>query len=462
MRLIHLTSLALAAAPIVLHAQVAEQRALERDILRELVEINTSDSAGHTVDAARAMARRLTTAGFPASDVQVTGATARYQGLVARYRGRDAGAKPILMMAHLDVVDARQEDWSTDPYTLVEKDGWLYGRGTTDNKAGAAMLVANFIRMKREGFVPGRDLVIVLSADEETTGNSVKWLVANNRAVSNAEYALNTDGGFAESRDGKAVILSVQTAEKVYITYEFEVRNKGGHSSLPEPDNAIYRLSAALGRLAAYTFPVRLNETTRAFFERAAAAQPAAIASDMRALAQRNDTAAAARLSAVPLFNSTMRTTCVATRLAAGHADNALPQVARATVNCRLLPDYPADSTTAQLHRIVADTAIHITVSDTPTPSPASPLRTDVLEPVEQIAKRMWPGVVIAPEMSTGASDGLFLRNAGIPTYGVAGVFGRIDDIRAHGKDERINIKAYHDAAQFWYELVKALASRPQ
>jgi acetylornithine deacetylase/succinyl-diaminopimelate desuccinylase-like protein len=368
--------------------------------------------------------------------------------------------RAMLLLAHIDVVDARREDWTTDPYQLVEKDGWLYGRGTVDNKAGAAILVANFIRLRREGFVPSRDLIIVLSADEETSGANIQWLVNSNRPLIDAEFALNTDAGGGELRDGKPVNFSVQTAEKVYITYELEVRNKGGHSSVPERDNAIYRLSAGLDRLARYTFPVRLNETTRTFFERAAATQTPAVGADMRALALTGDAAAARRLSAIPLFNSTMRTTCVATRLTAGHADNALPQMARATVNCRLLPGYPPDSATATLKRVMADTAIQVRVSDPPTLSPASPLRPDVMGPVESLAKKRWPGVAIIPEMSTGATDGLYLRNAGIPVYGVAAIFERVDDIRAHGRDERINIGVFHDAAEYWYDLVKALTTQ--
>jgi acetylornithine deacetylase/succinyl-diaminopimelate desuccinylase-like protein len=245
-------------------------------LLKELVEINTSDSAGHTGDAARAMAKHLTDAGFPASDVQVIGETPKYQCLVARVRGKNPALKPILMIAHLDVVDARRDDWSTDPYTLVEKDGWFYGRGTLDDKQGAAILVATLLRMKQDGFVPDRDVIVALAADEETSSNSIKWLIEKNRPLIDAEFALNLDEGAGEVKDGKNVRLTVQTAEKVYITYELEVRNSGGHSSLPVPDNAIYRLSRGLDRLAEFTFPVSLNETTRAFFERAAATQPPA------------------------------------------------------------------------------------------------------------------------------------------------------------------------------------------
>jgi acetylornithine deacetylase/succinyl-diaminopimelate desuccinylase-like protein len=465
-RLRSLVLVALCAAGAPLAAQLSAQpsdatRALQREILRELVEINTSDSAGRTLEAAQAMARRLIAAGFPAADVQVAGFAPKYQNLVARYRGRPGGAKPILMLAHLDVVDARREDWSFEPYVFREQEGYYYGRGTMDDKSGAAFLVATFIRLRQQGFVPDRDLIIALTADEETTSASIQWLVKERRDLIDAEYALNADAGGGELKDGRAIAFEVQTAEKVYLSFQLEVRNKGGHSSLPEPDNAIYRLSNGLARLARHEFPMRLNETTRAFFEGAAKNQPPAVAADMRALARRGDTTASRRLSlAVPYYNSVQRTTCVATRLFAGHADNALPQLARATVNCRMLPDDPADSVEKVLKRVVADTAIHFSRVAEPTPSPASPLRRDVMEPVERLVAKMWPDASIVPEMSTGATDGAYTRNGGIPTYGVFGVFERVDDVRAHGRDERIGVKAYHDAAEFWYQLVKALATR--
>ncbi len=436
-----------------------DHRQLERDLLAELININTSDSAGRTREAAEAMARHLLAAGFPASDVQVVGYAPRYQSLVARYRGAGRG-RPILLLAHLDVVDARREDWSFDPYAFREDGGYYYGRGSSDNKAGAAMLVANFIRMKREGFTPDRDLIIALTADEETSSGSIKWLVSDRRDLVDAEFALNTDAGGGELRDGKATGFGVQTAEKVYLSFQLEVRNKGGHSSLPEPDNAIYRLSRGLVRIAEHEFPVRLNETTRAFFDRAAPSQPAGVAADMRAVAARTDSAGARRLSAVRYYNSVMRTTCVATQLLGGHAENALPQLARATVNCRMLPGHAPAEVEAELARIVADSAIRITRMQEPTASPASPLRADVIQPVEELARAMWPGVVVVPEMSTGATDGNYVRNAGIPVYGVSAIFERIDDVRAHGRDERVGVKAYHDAAEYWYRLVKALAQR--
>jgi acetylornithine deacetylase/succinyl-diaminopimelate desuccinylase-like protein len=459
MRLTSRLLLILLGLPRTLSAQATEPRTLERDLLKQLVEINTSDSARHTDLAAKAMAARLVEAGLPAEDVRLIEITPGITNLVARYRGSGSGAKPILLMAHIDVVGARREDWSSDPFVFHEDGGYYYGRGSSDNKAGAAMLVASFIRYKREGFVPARDLVIVLTGDEETTGEGIQGLLEKHRDLMDADFALNTDAGGGELRDGKPVAFSVQTAEKVYLSFQLEVRNKGGHSSVPEMDNAIYRLSAGLGRLARFNFPVRLNETTRAMFRLGAATQPRVLAADMRAVARNGDAAAARRLSAsAPYYNAQLRTTCVATRLFAGHADNALPQLARATVNCRLLPDDPPDSAEAVLRRVLADTAIHISRIRPPTLSPASPLRSDVIQPVTSLAHRMWPGAVVEPEMSTGASDGLYVRNAGIPVYGVSAVFERIDDIRAHGRDERIGVKAYHDAARYWYELVKNLA----
>lgn len=441
----------------------AADTALERSILQQLIAINTSDSAGHTPEAARAMAARLLDAGLPAADVQVLGYSPRYQSLVARYRGKPSGKRPILLMAHLDVVDARREDWSSDPYRLAVRDGFYYGRGSTDNKAGAAMLVANFIRYRREGFVPDRDLILVLTADEETTGASIQWLLAEHRDLLEAEFALNTDGGGGDYRDGKPIRFNVQAAEKVYQSFNLEVRNRGGHSSRPVPDNAIYRLSEGLARLGRYHFPVSLNEVTRAFFERGAQAELPTVAADMRRLAASGDTAAARRLSeSSPYYNSVLRTTCVATRLFAGHADNALPQLARATVNCRILPGQSIDSVQARLEQAVADTAIHFSRIAEAHPSPPSPLRPEIMGPIEALAARFWPQVPVVPEMSTGASDGLYTRNAGIPTYGVGAIFEDLNDSRAHGRDERVGIKEYHQAAEYWYALVKRLSSDAQ
>jgi acetylornithine deacetylase/succinyl-diaminopimelate desuccinylase-like protein len=462
MRVVPLSLAALVLTAGALSAQ-EDHRALEHDILKQLVEINTSDSARHTDQAAKAMQARLVDAGIPQQDMQIIQTGPGINNLVVRYRGSGSTAKPILLMAHLDVVSARREDWSFDPFTFREEGGYYYGRGSSDNKAGAAMLVASFIRYKKEGFVPKRDLIIVLTGDEETNGEGIQGVLEHHRDLVDAAFALNTDAGGGELREGKPVAFSVQSAEKVYLDFQLEVRNKGGHSSLPVPDNAIYRLSNGLVRLSRYNFPVKLNATTREAFLKGAAGQAPKIAADMRAVARNGDPAAARRLSAAePYYNAQLRTTCVATRLFGGHANNALPQLAQATVNCRMLPDDPPDSVEARLTGVLADTAIHLSRVRQPTLSPASPLTAEIMQPVTALAKKMWPQAVVVPEMSTGASDGLYVRNAGIPVYGVSAVFEEIGDDRAHGRDERIGVKAYYDAAEYWYQLVKMLASSEQ
>jgi acetylornithine deacetylase/succinyl-diaminopimelate desuccinylase-like protein len=456
--------LGLAAVSLFGSAAVAQdrQRELEREILREIIEINTSDSARHFDLITTKIADRLKAAGFPAADITVEAHAPGYHNLVARYRGRNTGKKPILLMAHMDVVDARREDWSFEPYKFQEIDGYYYGRGTTDNKAGVATLVANFVRLKSEGYVPDRDLIMALTSDEELNGDGIKWLVRERRSLIDAEYALNTDAGGGAYQDGKPLAFTVQASEKVYITFNLEVRNKGGHSSIPVADNAIYRLSRGLDKIGRHTFPIRLNEVSRGFFRETAKTETGQTAADMRALATRNDPQAARRLSALsPYYNSVMRTTCVATRLFGGHADNALPQLARATVNCRMVPDDNADAVTATLRRVVADSAIGITVTYQPTPSPASALRPDVLEPIKRLVASTWPGIPVIPDMSTGATDGLYVRNAGIPVYGVSAIFEEPDDVRAHGRDERVGVKEFHAASTFWYQMLKALTGPP-
>src|SRR5881296_470469 len=443
------------------------ERRLARDIFRELIEINTTDSLGNTPRAARAMARRLVAAGFPAADVQVLiGPDPRHGNLVARYRapgpaGRRMPLRPVVVFAHLDVVPARRADWSVDPFTFLEKDGYFYGRGTTDDKVGDAILVADFIRLKRAGYRPTRDLILVLTGDEETAGSCIQWLVTAHRDLINAEFALNTDAGGGILRDGKAVTFEVQASEKVYATYVLEATDKGGHSSLPRPaDNPIYRIAGALERLAPYQFPVRLNEISRAYFERSAALESGPLAEDMRGvLTDPPDTAAVARLSAVPFYNSKLRTTCVATMLAAGHAENALPQSARATVNCRILPDQAPADVEATLRRVVADDRITLRTTYAPMPSPPSPLTPAITGPIERLVAEQFPGVPVVPVMEAGATDGLFLRNAGIPTYGVSAVFDDPNDIRAHGRDERIRVQSFYDALEFWYRMMQAFSS---
>ncbi len=435
---------------------------LARDIFKELIEINTTDTAAGSVSkAAEAVAARLLAAGFPQADVQLLGPDPRKRNLVARLRGNGT-RRPILLLAHLDVVEARREDWTTDPFVFVEKDGYFYGRGTTDDKGMAAQLVANLLRLKREGFVPDRDLILALTADEEGgTFNGVQWLLANHRALIDAEFAIN-EGGGGNSRRGKYLTNEIQASEKVYQDFRLEVKNAGGHSSLPVKDNAIYRLSAGLARLAAFEFPVALNEVTRTYFERSAQVEPdAKTAADMRALAgAAPDLAAAARLAAQPYYNAMMRTTCVATLLEAGHATNALPQMARANVNCRILPGASPASVRDTLVQVLGDSQIAVSTVDEARPSRPSPLRPDILEVVETLTKQLYPGVIVVPIMSTGATDGLYLRNGEIPTYGIDGTFGDMDDVRAHGRDERVGVKQFFEGLEFQYRLIKALATK--
>ncbi|HYL54935.1 MAG TPA: M20/M25/M40 family metallo-hydrolase [Gemmatimonadales bacterium] len=436
-------------------------RTLARAIFRELIEINTTDSLGNTPRAARAMARRLLAAGFPAADVQVLlGPDAKHGNLVARYRGTGTGGKPIVVFAHMDVVPARRSDWSVDPFTFLEKDGYFYGRGTTDDKVGDAVLVADFIRLKRAGFKPSRDLIMVLTGDEETLGSCIQWLVTKHRDLIDGAFALNTDAGGGVLRDGQGVLFAVQASEKVYATYVLEATDKGGHSSLPRPaDNPVYRLAPFLERLAQYQFPVKLNEVSRGFFERSAAIETGQLAEDMRGvLKDPPDSSAVARLSAVPFYNSKIRTTCVATMLEAGHAENALPQSARVTVNCRILPGEPAPEVEATLRRLAADDRITLRTLYAPIVSPPSPLTPEIMGPLERLVAEQFPKVPIVPIMEAGATDGLFLRNAGIPTYGVSAVFEEQNDVRAHGRDERIRVQSFYDALEFWYRMMRAYA----
>ena len=432
---------------------------LARDLLKELVEIDTTHSTGNTTLAAEAMAAHLLAAGFPEEDVQVLGPTPEKGNLVARFRGRAVEREPILLLAHLDVVEADPADWTLDPFTFVEQDGYYYGRGTLDDKDEAAIHVANLIRLKREGFQPDRDIIVALTADEEGgTDNGVQWLLAHHRALIDAEYALNEGGGGA-LQDGERISNAVQASEKVYQSFVLEVTNPGGHSSLPVRENAIYRLADALAKVRDHEFPVSLNEVTRVYFERSAEIEGGALADAMRGvLADPPDAGAVAHLASIPFYNSRLRTTCVATLLAGGHAENALPQRARATVNCRVLPGEPIDRVQAALKAAIADEQVSVSRVAEATPSPPSPLTPEVLEPIERITGELWPGVAVLPTMSTGATDGLFLRNAGIPVYGVSGIFVDIGDNRAHGQNERILIRSFLEGQEFLYRLTKALS----
>ena len=436
---------------------------LAREIYKELVEINTTDTpAGNVTKAADAVAARLKAAGFPGDDVQVLGPDPRKGNLVARFRGKGP-KKPILLLAHLDVVEAKREDWSVDPFTFLEKDGFFYGRGTSDDKAMAAQFVANLIRLKREGVIPERDLILALTADEEGgTFNGVDWLLKNHRDLIDAEFAIN-EGGGGTMRQGKYLTNEIQASEKVYQDFRLEVKNAGGHSSLPIKDNAIYHLSAGLARLAAFDFPVAFNEITRTYFERSALVESdPKVAADMRAVTKAApDLSAAARLAAAqPYYNAMMRTTCVATLLEGGHATNALPQMARANVNCRILPGVSPASVKDTLVKVLADPQIAVSFVNAATPSKPSPLRPDLMNVVEALTKQLYPGVVVVPVMSTGATDGLHLRNGEIPTYGIDGTFGDMEDVRAHGRDERVGVKQFFEGLEFRYQLIKALVAK--
>jgi len=450
--------------PVLAQSQgLPPERALAREIYKQLVEINTTDSVGDNTKAAEAMAARLKAAGFPEADVRVLvpDGAPKKGNLVARLRGTGA-KKPLLLLAHLDVVEAKREDWPADPFVLREQGGYFYGRGTTDDKAMAAIFVANLIRFKQENYRPERDLILALTSDEEGGNwNGVDFLVKNHRALIDAELGIN-EGGGGQIKDGKKVANTIQASEKVYVSFKLEVTNPGGHSSLPVAENAIYRLAEGLGRVAKYKFPPHLNEVTRAFFTRAAATtSDAAEAAAMRAVvAQPMDAAAAEKLSQRPFYNALLRTTCVATQLLGGHAENALPQMARATINCRVLPDESADAVQKTLVKVLADDKVTVTPINPPKPSPPSPLTPAVMGPVESITQAMWPGVPVVPVMSTGATDALWLRGVGIPIYGVDGLYEDIDDIRAHGRDERLGVTSFYEGQEFLYRLVKALGSR--
>jgi acetylornithine deacetylase/succinyl-diaminopimelate desuccinylase-like protein len=432
-----------------------------REVLRELIGIPSTERDGGTPRVAQAVVGRLLAAGFAPEDVQVVGPDARSPSVVARYRGTDRATRPVLLMAHMDVVPARREDWSLDPFSLIERDGWLYGRGTADNKTGVTSLVANAVRLKREGWQPGRDLIILLTGDEETSQAGLSWLLSERRALVDSEFALNSDSGSVMLRAGRPVLFAAQASEKVYADYQLEVTDPGGHSSLARPDNPIYTLAAALQRIAAHQFPVNVTDVARAFFERSSLVESGELAADMRAVAKANPEAAAvARLSAVPFYNARLRTTCVATELEAGHAPNALPQMARANINCRILPGEPPDEIESTL-RTLAGHRVKLTVSSPPEPSPPSPLTPSILDRLERVVSEKWPGVPVAPTMETGATDGALVRRAGIPTYGVSGLAADPDDVRAHGKDERVSVAGFDDAVDFWYRLMKSFG-RPQ
>jgi acetylornithine deacetylase/succinyl-diaminopimelate desuccinylase-like protein len=434
-------------------------RQLAREIFEELIEINTIQDSGAT-RAAVALAKRLTIAGFPPEDVHLAGPKPHKQNLVVRLKG-SGQAKPILFLAHLDVVDARREDWSLEPFKLTERDGYFYGRGTSDIKDEAADLVANLIRLKLEGFTPKRDIVVALTDDEEGgDDNGADWLIQNRPELVRAAYVINTDAGGAQIKNGRRLRNPIQTSEKLYATYLLEVTGPGGHSSLPVRNNTIYTLARGLDRLSRFDFPVRLTETTRTFFARLAQQEGGQLGSDLLAVSgAAPDPKAVERLSAVPMYNSSMRTTCVATMLQAGQVENALPPRAQATVQCRLLPGDSARQVRDTLIRVLADSQIRVTLQPPDRRSaPESPLLPEVMSAVERVTRSMWPGVIVLPVMDPWSSDSRRFRLAGFPVYGVSGVFYDIDDIRAHGNDERISVQSFYEGVEFMYRLMKQLS----
>ena len=443
------------------HAQSTRpdsERQLAHDIYKEFIEIRSGFTTGATTPVAEAAAARLKAAGFPDSDIALGGAIDKKGNLVVRYHGTGK-QKPLLLLAHTDVVEAKREDWTLDPFVLTEKDGYFYGRGTGDDKAQAAVWIANLIQYKKEGFKPDRDIIVALTADEEGGGpySGINWLIKNHRDWIDAEYALN-EGGWGESLDGKKISNDVQVSEKYVINFRFEVHNKGGHSSLPVPDNAIYRLAEALDKLSKFGFPLKLNDVTKAYFTAMAKIETGPTKDDLAKVAE-GDQSAMERLAAkTPQFNATLRTTCVATQLEGGHAVNALPQLAAATVNCRVLPEDSPEYVESALKQIASDDEVTIKMMEGSKAGPASPIRPDLFSAITESSKKIWPGVPVVPMMVMGATDGKYLRIAGTPTYGVQGFFFDRNDIRFHGRDERLSVQSFYEGQAFLYDLVKRLS----
>lgn len=440
-----------------------------RALYQELVETNTTLSAGSCTLASERMAARLKTAGLPAADIQILGPDDRPKeaALVATLRGSDPKAATILLLAHIDVVEAKREDWQRDPFILVEENGFFYARGASDDKAMAAVLTDSLIRYLKDGFKPRRTLKLALTCGEETPDsfNSVRWLLKSHPEALQASFALNEGAGGELDAEGRPAVLQIQAGEKVYQDFQLEITNSGGHSSQPVPDNAIYRLSAALTRIGAYRFPVAFIPATRGYFEwKVEHTDDPALKSLLKdLLADPQDPTAGERLwLASKAWNSALRSTCVATRVEAGHAQNALPQRARANINCRILPGVPVTEVQAALVQVIGDEGVTIqTVGEPAVTAPLPPLTAAILDPVRKIAKTIWPGAALVPTMTTGATDGRFLNAAGIPTYGLSGMFHDAEGSHAHGLDERIRVQSLLDGRRFLHEVIKAYAMQP-
>jgi acetylornithine deacetylase/succinyl-diaminopimelate desuccinylase-like protein len=447
--------------PAVQATDSAAYREQGREIYRELIETYTSHSVGDTTKAAELLAMRFRAVGFPESDIQIIGPEPTNKNLIVRYRGSNS-KPPALLLAHLDVVEAKREDWTFDPFKLTEKDGYFYGRGTSDDKDGVTTLSSALLRLRSEGFKPNRDLILAVTAGEEggQVYNGVEWLLAQHRELIKAAICLNADAGGVQKRKGKRLLYAVQAAEKVYQSYRLEIKGPGGHSSKPTKDNTVYRLAAALVRLSGYEFPVNLNEITRGYLEKMSKIESEQTAADMRGvLNSPPDPEAIKRLSASPFYNAMLRTTAVATMLEAGHAENALPQTARAVVNCRILPGESPVDVQNTLRKILADDQITITPVKPAKPSPPSPLSAEIVTAIQQAKDKLWPGIPIVPIMEAGATDGLSFRQIGIPTYGITGTAVDLDDVRMHGKDERMGVEDFYNGLEFEYQLIKAVAS---
>jgi acetylornithine deacetylase/succinyl-diaminopimelate desuccinylase-like protein len=453
------------AVPLAHGAELTPPQKQLREIYQELVETNTTNSTGSCTVAANKMAQRLKAVGYRDADMQIIvppgGPTKG--NLVARLKG-DGSRKPLLLLAHIDVVEANRADWSPDPFKLVEEDGMFYARGASDDKAMASVFVANMIRYKVEKLPLRRDVILALTCDEEMVPSSfdgAEYLVKHHRPLIDAEIALNEGGGGMLDKEGKPLRNGIQAGEKIYQTFQLEVTNPGGHSSTPFRDNAIYHLADGLSRLGKFAFPFKLSDVTRSYYERSSQVEKGQVAADMKAiLADPPDQAALDRLYAVhPMHNATVRTTCVATKVDAGHADNALPQRARATVNCRILPGESIDEVQRTLVRVLADDTIKVTRIGEGVASPAPPLTPTLMKAVADISHDMWPGVPVIPTMATGGTDGRFLNNAGIWTYGVSGIFGGPEPSGAHGLNEHLRVKSLYDGQEFLYRLGKRLAT---
>ena len=435
-----------------------KERAQALEIYRTIVEMDTSIEGGKTPEMAKYLAGKFRDAGFESGDVHVVPFD-KTAALVVRFRGDGSGGKPILFLAHMDVVPAHRGDWERDPFKLIEENGYFFGRGSEDNKSGLATVAATFMTLKAEGFKPSRDLVIVFSGDEETSGVTTQRLLAEHKELVDAEFAINTDAGGGQlSEKGVPVYYGLQTAEKTFASFTLTAKNPGGHSSAPKKENAIFDVADAVARLRRYSFPVMWNDTTIAAFRATGPITEGELGVAMTRFARRpGERRAAATISASPYHVGQVRTTCIPTMLAGGHADNALPQRASVTVNCRIFPGVKIDTVQAQLQKVVGK-KIEIAPLDKYVASDASPLRKDVVAAVTAAAHASYPGVKIVPSMSAGATDGVFYRAAGIPTYGASELFMKDSDSFAHGLNERVPVAAFYAGLTHWRVLIGELA----